>query len=527
MTADSKKTIHKLISFVLSVYLSFVLYLGPKILGISDYETSFSKDIIIFCLLPVAFYKVLLFLSSKFNNIELKLGGNNRNLISYFLLGFVSSFVLYEVILMISYPGSINQDNIDQLRQITSHKFADWHPYLHTLVLWAIYQIHNSYGFIIFAQIFIFSLACGYLILTLAKHGFPRWGILLSLLYIILNPQNQQLMLFATKDHGVTIGMLCLVSMMINIIFSNGLWIKKQKNLIAFACCVTLITFFRHNAIFLTFPILILAPLIFTAVRKQMLISIGICFVMMCYLKFILPSQLNVIRTSGQEYGECLGIPLTTILNVRKLSPNKLNEEADLFLDQFTNQEFFERNYRLGSYNSIKWERETIEAVSKTNLRQVLNIFYTTIENAPLESIQAIAQLTRIVWDIRGNINLLMGSYIHENGLGIVRSKRFEESFNKLTRIQIDFNLSIHYFFNLGFLILILILFSYFSYPARGGQIFWLVIPILLHNFGTMLLLSGEDLRYFNFNYHTTIPICLTAFAISKTNRIGNVNPSI
>ena len=71
---------------------------------------------------------------------------------------------------------------------------------------------------------------------------------------------------------------------------------------------------------------------------------------------------------------------------------------------------------------------------------------------------------------------------------------------------------------NIGIIILIA-LFAAVTNVGRGnlGRAF-MVFPMLIYNFGTMLLLTGPDFRFFHFNFVIIIPLLYLILSGRKSN---------
>ena len=72
----------------------------------------------------------------------------------------------------------------------------------------------------------------------------------------------------------------------------------------------------------------------------------------------------------------------------------------------------------------------------------------------------------------------------------------------------------------LGVLILIMLLSCYVSiHQFRGITSLWYILPVMCYNFGTMLLLCGEDYRFFHFNCIIAYPLMILLLSKPHENQ--------
>jgi hypothetical protein len=90
-----------------------------------------------------------------------------RTVIIFFLLCWLP--LLYSLI--VKFPGLTSPDTESQWEQVQTFVFNDWHPVIHTLLIWLVTRIVNHYGFVVFVQISVFSAGAGCLIATLESWG--------------------------------------------------------------------------------------------------------------------------------------------------------------------------------------------------------------------------------------------------------------------------------------------------------------------------------------------------------------------
>jgi hypothetical protein len=394
-------------------------------------------------------------------------------------------------------------DNEIQWKQVQTFIFNDWHPVALTLLIWLVTRLVNHYGFVFFVQISVFSIGVGYLIATLESWGFSKKWLLISGLVIAINPYTWEIMMYVWKDITFTILLTYITIMLINIYFSNGAWFNKFSNIISFSITVALASMVRHNGIFFTVPLLILALVFYFRQSRRVLIAVLSTLLVVFLVKIPLYSALNV-EFPHNTYIESVGIPMIIMGDVLVKNPDALSPETKAFLNSIATDEEWRSFYSPGSFNSIKWRffavpgfyQFNFDVIETIPVNQFIKMTLHTIKRGRHEAFHAFCDVTAIVWKLTFNRDLSVKT---------------------------------------GWFILALLLAGVLALSKKDTTILLLVIPILMYDFGTMLLLSGPDARFFHFNVVITLPIVLVLLSKKETyhnyeydaRKMGNANTPI
>jgi len=503
----SDKIIFTIACILLTLYLLFIFY-GQLIL--INIKPEHSILISLFITIPMLYFG--LYYSRK---ISVKIV-NRENLttkrkVSVFILFFVLTLTYIEMWQLAYWPGFFSPDSVDQYKQVLSGKYDDWHPVIHTLLIFGIpHYIFGEAYMIIFCQIVVFSLAISYLFLTLYEFKISKLCIICSYLYIILNPNTCKIMLYPWKDSAFSILATILFTFIFRIYLTKGRWFDTKFNIFIFTITCVLLTLFRHNGILLTLPIFII--LLISKIVSFKKISSSILLFLSCI--FIIKSLLYPaidVEKPGRRNIEVLGLPLTILSNLYFEDKLNFNNEAKQMMSQITSQDKWKK-YRPGNFNSIKFSAnkdgmENVEAIGKN---KIISYTIDAIKHRPCDSFLAFAQLTSMVWTINGNgyrINPGMtGSAKKLNIEHVTKSRTLKNYFENYAKSTTDISF-IKYFFNFTGVLILITLFitvSYIGYNSLGLSL--IILSPLCYNFGTMLLLSGSDFRFFHFNFLVIIP---------------------
>ena len=517
-----------LLTAVVTIYLVILLWLIPQMMEAIPMDTKYWKvKMLAAVLMLVPVFCGLLWGAFRCRNVRLRLAAGQgtaveekpgkKRLWLWFLFGFAVVFLWLMVYYYAYFPGSFDWDNLDQWWQIQNHQYDTWHPVFHTLIIALFSKIVNHYGFAVFMQLLLYSLICGYLIYTMAKWRFPKWALFLTEFFLAANPQTHRILLFMWKDSMLTLFMLLFTVYLLNTCLSGGAWLKKKRNLAVWILVLISISMARHNSILFTIPFLVMAILFFKEIRKESVISLVLMLAGMMIIKYPVYDLVGASRPE-QTYVETVGVPMTILCNIHEAAPESLSPEAAEFLSSIGPEKRWQI-YEMGNYNSFKFVTNANAVISETEPGELLKFTARTIGNAPGLSIQALYQVTRMVWDVRGDTqwHADLEFQLRENewGFAYVENRAgMREVLNDFDEWVMDSPVDMLFSYNgLHLLALILCTLFVFVKKGKGWKAMTITLPLLAYSFGTMLLLCGPTYRFFHFNSVIFVPLCLLMFA--------------
>jgi hypothetical protein len=412
-------------------------------------------------------------------------------------------FLILLLALAASFPGMSSPDTEDQWAQVQKFAFNDAHPAIHTLLIWLATRIINHYAFVVFVQITVFSIGVGYLIATLESWGFSIKILLVTGLLIILNPYTIGIMMFLWKDLALTILLLYATIMTVNIYYSKGAWFSNGINVVLFALITGLASIIRHNGFFFTVPLYLIIVFLYSGKNKKALVSLVLAALVVFLIKSPLYNTLKV-KKPNNNYPESVGIPMTILSDVLVKNPQRLPQDAKSFLNKIASDEEWHEKYVPGNYNSAKWSfNPSGNLVKYVPPETLLKWVLQTCINARYEAFHAICEVTSTVW-IMGRIN---GISLVFSGKGNIITRVLNFLFRGYIGLSLSLPVISLLFSNLGTLMLLLLIIGIFSLSRNGTNILLLVVPSVVYNLGTMLLLCGNDFRFFHFNFVMILPL--------------------
>lgn len=441
-----------------------------------------------------------------------------------FLFAFVVVFCSFLVYYFAFFPGAFAPDSNSQLNQAVSGVYSDWHPFIHTFLFFTIpMKVFGAEEMIVLLQFLYFSFGFAYLIMTIRKYGCPRRISVAVVFLVAFAPASGNIMMYPLKDCGLSIFSTIATAHYINIILTEAEWLKKKKNLFVCSFFWTLTTLVRHNAILLTFPMIVSTLWTGWKNRKQVVYTIILFLAMLLFTRGFL-YQIYHVEKPGDRILETTGMCMTVMGNVVKNQPDSLDKETLDFLYRVSPKEVWQESYQTGSFNSIKWNSETnTDVIEEEGLQNILKYTWKAFNASEKYAFQAFLSLTGMVWKVDGNkvgdvhafadvdkTDLALNADMQEKAVILLRN--WENFVNKSI-----LNYPMNY---IGWYNLMLFSFSLIMIKKRCDlRKAFIGTPLLCYNFGTALLLTGFDWRFF----YLTLPIAIPMiFLVVKVGRKNN-----
>ena len=468
-------------------------------------------------LIPVIYKVVLLFGSfPDMPCIEVEKSRNSRKVWIKF---FVATYAMCLLYFLMCYPGNCSPDTLSQYSQALSGKYNNWHPVLHTWLFFTLPMlINNDFAMIISAQLFYFNLAVAYLIYTLYRSGCSQKFLILSWLFIMFNPNTIQIMLYPWKDSAMSILALVLFTQLINVFKTEGEWLSHFQNITAFSIIAFLTTGMRHNAVLLTAPVYIILFLFMKKFRLRLVLS-GISIITAFMLLYGPVFNILGVQKPDRRTLETVGLPMTILCAVYTEDKEALSEDTEAFMDSLVTSSEWEKFS--GTFNSVKFGNPNLQSkVDEQGMKSILQYTFDACIHSPKIAVKAIVKLTCIVWTV-DTVSFHITGGISENDYGI-EQKGISSLRNMLQAYGNFCSNSIFRFLfcDLGLLIIIIMILVVGKVGRKRLSVLSLVLAPIVYDFGTMLLLSGYDYRFFHFNFLIFIPL-LYLIRSEKSNCTG------
>jgi hypothetical protein len=485
--------------------------------------------------LPFLFYQGFKFLLVKKPSLSIHRSAEKTRLTPTVILivtGIISAVFLLR--LLAYFPGGMGWDSIQQWKQVQAGAFNDWHPAIHTMIIWLVTRIVDHYTFFLAVQILVFAFVAGYLVATLLSWGVHRYWAYAFVGIILLSHSTPRIFMHPWKDTMVTILMVALAAYVVNIVFSNGRWIAKWYNAVALAIVGALITVVRHNGFFITLPCAVLLIIFYRktsmdpGTARRMTGGRGVLIAVLGGLLIVIGITQGLYRLAdvekppSQTYIESVGIPMSMLGHVMVTNPDALDADTLAFLTSIADEDTWQEWFTTG-YNSIKWETEAYEKVGELPPRDLASMTMRTIRSAPFECLVGFGNATRVVWspiDWLHTVNVGRGDF----ALDVAYTQAEVDAWEPVIKPARYVHLALDSVIQLlapdrvlsivGLHAFLLLVIGVYSVNRRlGMKALFIIGPVLVYNMGTMLLLGGPDYRYFHFNILVSLPFIIALLA--------------
>ncbi|MFP3043049.1 hypothetical protein LQZ19_14635 [Treponema primitia] len=505
---------------LLSIYISLITYFMNSLIFTDNIRTI--KSLVTTLFLIFIIFNLLKLFCIKLKDFYIPINSERKEIrkLSVLYISLISFFVFF-ILFLINFPGILTTDNINQWNQIQKFEFVNWHPVIHTFLMWLLSRVINHYGFIIFCQILLFSVSIGVLLATFESWGYSRKLILFILFFLALNPMVKNILMFAYKNTVFTIFLTFTITSLINIYFSNGKWLNSILNILKLSFCIAMMTVILHNGILYTGPLTLLIIVIYAWKQKNILLTIPIIVVLVFLIRIPLYKSLDVTYPNN-ENSEVVGLLMTIMCDVMVKNPDVMPVESKRFLLEAETKSQWMKEYELGNYSSIKGKFDETRIINNIPTEQFLKMSIDTIMADKRNSFLAFRNHTAFVWELFPPENTFISAPW--------KDALFNET-NKIKKIAgfisvgydniITSILPIGWFFaNNGWQLLLLLFVGLIVFYRGNHKAAFLFIPLLFFTFSTMMLLSASDLRYFQYNSVVILP--LTVALLSRNKNVSN-----
>ncbi len=490
----------------LSLYTAYVVYLSKSSLFAGTAATLCS--LLLFVLIAAGLYGLLLFVCKKLAVLPSPAAAKLMRpwLIWLICLG-ISAITLGSAFLK-AYPGGVSYDAANQWWQAHSGEYNNWHPVFHTLLIRLCTLVVDRYPFVVLVQCMAFALVAAYLTRTLNRQGVPAWLAILLHALIHLTPLVRNTLMYVWKDNAMCIGVVILCAQTLRMLHTRGEWLRRWPNAVAFGLMLAFTTLVRHNALLFTLPLGIIVLCSFAGVRRMAAVSLAVMLTGMLLIRGPIYGSLDVVYPDN-TLEEAVGLPMTLLGNAVQQSPHSLDEESRAFLFGLTAEENWLTVYRLNDYNSIKFTYPR-EGIARMDGLELLGMAARTAGRNPRLAFETFNSVTGLVWDVtgedRGYVAISNSGDLPEESIGHPLLNGVGDRLCGLMDTLMQLTPLRWLTRNIGVQQLLLLLAVMIALWRKGPAILSLGFPMLIYNLATMLLLCGNDARFFQFVMAVALP---------------------
>jgi hypothetical protein len=219
----------------------------------------------------------------------------------YWLLFSLPMFLTWSFYLLVFWPGEMSSTSIIQWGQVVSGSYNNFHPAVHSFLIWLITRLWFSPAAVALFQIICLSLVTAWGIGILVDHGMnlPA-GWFISILFAI-SPINSTLVMSIWKDIPYSTAFLLFSLQILKVIFSRGRWLEKWPNCLGLGLSGLSIMLLRHNGLPVPILSLLVVVLFYKKYWLRIVVTLGTLIISCVLILGPIYDALGVNKNSGVE----------------------------------------------------------------------------------------------------------------------------------------------------------------------------------------------------------------------------------
>ncbi len=229
--------------------------------------------------------------------------------------------LIWGITLLTFWPALLSKDSFDQWRQVQTLQFENGHPLLHTLFLWLISRVWDSFSMVALVQILALALVVAWGLSELRRYGLPGWAAWSGAALFALSPVNATLTISIWKDIPYSIAVLALSLLLLFIALDEERWLRKRFLWLGLGLLVIVIGLFRLNGIVILPPVFLMLALLYRRHWRTFAYSLALFITAWLVVQFPLQSALHVAKNSSISASIALHHIAAHLHNQDKLSP--------------------------------------------------------------------------------------------------------------------------------------------------------------------------------------------------------------
>ena len=366
-------------------------------------------------------------------------------------------------------------------------------------------------------QATVFAALMTWLYATFKKYRYNRLASVVVVALAAATPFSVSLVLVLWKDTAFACAGLALTICLIHIWETQGDWLKSWRIALV-VMLLFLASFLRHNGFFYSLPLAVLLP--FIVARRNVMRTLACTGLALAISLGYIAARAKLINdglianSTHQGFSGAVGLPMCIMSESYVIHPERTPPEVAEFLETLGDREFWEQNYD-GSFLSIKFLCRKQNGVSfgvqicSIGKRRFFELLVKTLKANPVSSIKALLHITAQAWapfpKIKGE---LIGGRVEGWLAAELRFYRL-----LVTRSPIGVLITAP-----GAYMLYIILALCYGLLRSGWRVCVFALPLIGYQFGTMLLLTGFDWRFFYITVLLGGAVCLAMLSAQKQN---------
>jgi len=396
---------------VFSIILSFILVLGYSYElkstaviffgSLKSFTMSLVKIIGYYLFFKVLIYYFIDFMNSEYITNNKTIKRFNKHPFKY---SFIFLLICYGIFLTFYYPGIINYDNANQIKEVlgfrtryldainvtTNSTLTNFNPIVHTIILGGLFKIgyllnNANFGLFMYTifQLLIVISIYSYAISFSVKENDKQYFSFIILLILGLIPIFGFYSITCVKDTLYTSFLLLFSIKIYELVKKDNLLFRDFLDLFLISMLVCL---FRNNGIFVV--LITIFFLLYKYVKKILCLFIIICISYISFNNILLP-KLEVSNTSIREV---LSVPFQQTARLVKYKDKYINNEDKLIINKVLDYNNLKKDYKEDLADPIK--NKFNKDATKEDINNYFKVWFKYLKKYPYIYIDSIINNT-------------------------------------------------------------------------------------------------------------------------------------
>ena len=311
------------------------------------------------------------------------------------LLYALPSFLIWNIGLLVFWPGMMSHDSIIQWRQLSNNSYNNIQPPLHTLFMKVITLFFNSPGAVAFIQLTILCIVLGLFLSLMKKMNVQSKYLWTASLLTALSPINLVLSVTIWKDitYTFTVILCCLIFLKIGIKGSS--WFLTNRNIFYLSISLVLPFLIRWNGLSLTVGGILFLLIYYPKMYRRFIFSGIIITIFILTIKGPIFNYFDVKKDNWLMYN----LPIHQMGSF--LSSNvKFNNDEIAFLNKISDTSN-SWDYECGRAIANAWGKTLMydKDYFFKNKTKFMDIYFRKIIDNPIALIEYYKCSSRYIWD--------------------------------------------------------------------------------------------------------------------------------
>ncbi len=238
----------KIIKCLVSLLISFT-FVGDRLIN----DKVSLQLVCIYFMTFLLIYYLLDYIIKILEKIRCKknIQNENKKILVHRIIIFILILGICALYAYIFYPYISHVDGSMEIHGVFTHKYANWHPYFHTLIIALFYKIFGKVQYFIYFRLIIYSLLVNVILFYFYKKGLSLKKIYIGSILFTIFPVTGVMLVTLVKDTDFTLALVALSFYLYLLIKDKKYFCEHKINYLFLTISLLATGIFRHNGLYI------------------------------------------------------------------------------------------------------------------------------------------------------------------------------------------------------------------------------------------------------------------------------------